>query len=774
MPSNKATAVEGDEGVLRSPGGYRPGYRPDRRSITGVGAGSSSLLSQSIPSIDVLETQSRSSTESVNSAQSLLEAEVAPPTSYFRQILSLSQSSDARIRTGDYDSIELEDQSLNQRARASAPLRLNRESMVFWRPIDTSMSFLLHQCQRLLAKTRGHEFLTGRSPRFPDVIEDVGRCMLRTKSSKAIQSGRQVDLDLSRVGELVDQRRGREYISNSIRSSRYSIWSFFPRQLVAQFSKVANFYFLIVATLQLIPNLSTTGTWTTFIPLMVFVGISMAKEGFDDVRRYRLDREENNSVSYVMNPPTTREGLSHTPWRTVKWKDIKVGDVVKLERDKPVPADIIVLHVQRTTGNIAHVETMALDGETSLKCRKPSPSVAESCKSLQAIQSTKFRFTVEDPNLDLLQFNGFVTMGECKEPLTNDHIIYRGSILRNTSYAIGLVIYTGEECKVRMNANKRPRIKAPSIQALVNKVIILVGILVSTLAITCTLAYTQWFRCQEPGFWYLRGASVALGPEFFSFFIMFNTMIPLSLYMSLEVVKLAQVFLLNDVDMYDEETDTPLQAHTSTINEELGQVKYIFSDKTGTLTKNQMEFRKLSVAGETYVNNHNIPSGAPNSVQDLVRHTQVQPNTLLSSKARMLFLGLVLCHTCVPESDGPVEEVDFQGISPDEIALLRASKTIGYTLKDRQRNALTISIRSYTSDHISPRSETYELLDVIEFSSTRKRMSVIVRLPNQQICLFCKGADNVVLGRLRDAAILKVNANGAFPFPKGKDNRSSE
>ena len=420
--------------------------------------------------------------------------------------------------------------------------------------------------------------------RFKVSCETARKTVFRIKDVPPTKDGRHIDLDATRKEDLIDERTGTYYIGNTIRSSRYSLWSFFPRQFFAQFSKLANFYFLVISILQMIPGLSTTGTFTTLIPLMIFVGISMGKEGFDDLRRYRLDKEENNRIAQVLRPnadlgstvTSKSEGESSSSssrqWSEVKWRNIKVGDIIKIERDQPIPADLALLHASGDNG-IAYIETMALDGETNLKSKQPCQPVAKLCATVGAIIRNTMHFVVEDPNIDLYKFDGNVHVGDEKLPLTNNEVIYRGSILRNTQDAIGMVIYSGEECKIRMNATKNPRIKSPALQAKVNRVLIFIVAFVLILASVCTIAYKFWSEQTEDNSWYLEEADVSYGPIFTSFLIMFNTMIPISLYVSLEIVKVAQMFLLNDIDMYDKESNTPMEARTSTINEELGQVR---------------------------------------------------------------------------------------------------------------------------------------------------------------------------------------------------------
>ncbi len=309
--------------------------------------------------------------------------------------------------------------------------------------------------------------------RFRTIVEQIRKKILKTGGIPTSQDGRHLQLDPARKKPLVDDRTGNEYINNTISSSRYNLYNFLPRQLFAQFSKLANFYFLCVSILQLIPGLSTTGTYTTIVPLLFFVTISIAKEGYDDLRRYRLDKAENNNTAYILHArecfATDSDDLSGSTatynesehWLETKWRDIRVGDVIKLSRDDAVPADIAILRATGTE-DMAYIETIALDGESNLKSKQASPPLTRSGKTIIDLAKCNPHFVLEDHNLDLYNFEGKVSVGDETVPMTNTEIIYRGSIIRNTSEVFGMAIYTGEECKIRMNATKNPRIKAVS------------------------------------------------------------------------------------------------------------------------------------------------------------------------------------------------------------------------------------------------------------------------------------------------------------------------
>uniref|UniRef100_A0A8C1L9H5 Phospholipid-transporting ATPase n=1 Tax=Cyprinus carpio TaxID=7962 RepID=A0A8C1L9H5_CYPCA len=499
-------------------------------------------------------------------------------------------------------------------------------------------------------------------------------------------------------------------------TAKYNVLTFLPRFLYSQFRRAANSFFLFIALLQQIPDVSPTGRWTTLVPLLFILLVAAVKEVIEDLVR-----------AFIC---------------------VSVGEVVRAANGDHLPADLIILSSSEPQG-MCYIETSNLDGETNLKIRQGLQITAD-IKDIDSLMRLSGRMECETPNRHLYEFVGNIRLdGHSTVPLGPDQILLRGAQLRNTQWVHGIVVYTGHDTKLMQNSTSPP-LKLSNVERITNfQILVLFGCLLA-ISLVCSIGQTIWK--------YQYGNDVALisnfGLNFLTFIILFNNLIPISLLVTLEVIKFVQAFFINWVScnylIY-------LLLSLSII-----QVKYIFSDKTGTLTCNVMQFKKCTVAGVAYgapvcvfifvflhislsVCSHSSQSTEEAGFNDPSLLENLQSNHPTASVIQEFMTMMAICHTAVPERID--NKITYQAASPDEGALVRAAQNLGFVFSGRTPDCVIVESCG--------EEEKYELLHVLEFTSTRKRMSVIMRTPSGKIRLYCKGADTVIYERLADSSRYK-------------------
>uniref|UniRef100_A0A672RT19 Phospholipid-transporting ATPase n=1 Tax=Sinocyclocheilus grahami TaxID=75366 RepID=A0A672RT19_SINGR len=521
---------------------------------------------------------------------------------------------------------------------------------------------------------------------------------------------------------LLNRAQTTKFCDNHVSTTKYGILTFLPRFLYEQIRRAANAFFLFIALMQQIPDVSPTGRYTTLVPLIFILTVAGIKEIIEDYKRHKADN-------------------------TVNKKKTTVGDMVKVTNGQHLPADMVIVSSSEPQA-MCYTETSNLDGETNLKIRQ-GLSLTASFQSLEELMALSGRLECEGPNRHLYDFTGTLRLDNHNPaPLGPDQVLLRGAQLRNTQWVVGIVVYTGHDSKLMQNSTKAP-LKRSNVERVTNmQILVLFGILL-VMALVSSIGAAIWNKQHtDEACWYLsRAGDISLNfwYNLLTFIILYNNLIPISLLVTLEVVKFTQALFINwDVEMYYAETDTPAMARTSNLNEELGQVKYLFSDKTGTLTCNVMHFKKCTIAGITY---GHLPSTSQNSTEfdDPALIQNIETNHPTSPQICEFLTMMAVCHTVVPEREG--NQIIFQASSPDEGALVKGAKSLGFVFTARTPHSVIIEARG--------KEQTYELLNVLEFSSNRKRMSVIVRTPTGKLRLYCKGADNVIFERLNETSQYK-------------------
>ncbi|XP_048032395.1 probable phospholipid-transporting ATPase IA isoform X6 [Megalobrama amblycephala] len=537
---------------------------------------------------------------------------------------------------------------------------------------------------------------------------------------------------------FINQPQFTKFCSNRVSTAKYNVLTFLPRFLYSQFRRAANSFFLFIALLQQIPDVSPTGRWTTLVPLLFILVVAAVKEVIEDLKRHKADNVVNKKETQVL-----RNGA----WEIVHWEKVSVGEVVRAANGDHLPADLILLSSSEPQG-MCYIETSNLDGETNLKIRQGLHITTE-IKDIDSLMRLSGRMECESPNRHLYEFVGNIRLdGHSTVPLGPDQILLRGAQLRNTQWVHGIVVYTGHDTKLMQNST-RPPLKLSNVERITNfQILVLFGCLLA-ISLVCSIGQTIWKYQYGNDAWYMDlnspdGGAANFGLNFLTFIILFNNLIPISLLVTLEVIKFVQAFFINwDTDMLYEATNTPAMARTSNLNEELGQVKYIFSDKTGTLTCNVMQFKKCTIAGVAY--GHSSQSTEETGFNDPSLLENLQSNHPTAPVIKDFMTMMAICHTAVPERTD--NKITYQAASPDEGALVRAAENLGFVFSGRTPDCVIVESLG--------EEEKYELLHVLEFTSSRKRMSVIMRTPSGKIRLYCKGADTVIYERLADSSRYK-------------------
>ncbi|KAI0316941.1 aminophospholipid-transporting P-type ATPase [Amylostereum chailletii] len=540
-----------------------------------------------------------------------------------------------------------------------------------------------------------------------------------------------------------DKMQGR-FPPNIVRNQKYNIFTFLPIVFYEQFKFFFNLYFLLVALSQFVPALKIGFIATYIAPLAFVLLVTMGKEAYDDYKRNLRDREAN-SARYLLLDSSDYEdasehdieqNLPHT--RSVPSSSIRVGDLIHLEKNQRVPADLVLLRTSDASGT-CFIRTDQLDGETDWKLRVAVPGT-QKLASDRELLTLNAEIYADEPIKDIHTFIGTFTVNTPPsqsandvpmvqvpqvEPLSAENVLWANTVLAAGS-ATGFVVYTGPETRAVMNTS-HPKTKVGLLDEEINR---LAKILCAvTFALSLALVALNGFR----GLWYIY---------VFRFLILFSSIIPISLRVNLDMGKTVYAHQI----MNDKEIPGAI-VRTSTLPEELGRIEYLLSDKTGTLTQNEMEMKKLHMGTMSFgadsmdeVALQLATTFGSTEEQATGAQLATRGRRDMSHRVHDVVLSLALCHNVTPvtNDDGTVT---YQAASPDEVAIVKWTESVGLTLTFRDRTRIELQ---------TPAGNTiaFEILEIFPFTSESKRMGIVVRdLQTGDLAFLQKGAD-VVMARI--------------------------
>ncbi|KAK2148328.1 hypothetical protein LSH36_502g02038 [Paralvinella palmiformis] len=518
---------------------------------------------------------------------------------------------------------------------------------------------------------------------------------------------------------------------NVVRNQKYNVFTFIPLVLFEQFQFFLNFYFLCLACSQFIPEVRVAYLYTYWIPLAFVITVTMVRECVDDVRRFRRDREVN-SQKYTK---LTSSGPIQIPS-----SQIKVGDLILLEKNQRVPADLVLLRTTERNGSV-FIRTDQLDGETDWKLRL-AVTPTQRLDSNAELLEYKCQLYSEKPQRDIHSFIGTFTSSEnsTEDSLSIENTVWASTVIASGS-AVGVVIYTGCETRSTMNTS-RPKTKVGLLDEEVNTLTKLLFVMVAILALIMMI---------------LKGFGGSWYQYMFRFIALFSAIIPISLRVNLDMGKVCYSWMvMQDKNIPDTVT------RSTTIPEELGRISYLLSDKTGTLTQNDMVFKRLhlgtvSFTAETMdeVMQHlSAAYSTPKESSSVTSKAAPKVRRTVVTRVQQAIKAIALCHNVTPVyEDSDPDEIDldqpeadqqidrhvtYQASSPDEVALVTWTESVGLVLNRRDLNSMTL--RTPSNQLIK-----YQILQIFPFTSETKRMGIIVKEEDTgEITFYMKGADVVM------------------------------
>ncbi|KAL7674137.1 hypothetical protein ACOME3_000417 [Neoechinorhynchus agilis] len=595
-------------------------------------------------------------------------------------------------------------------------------------------------------------------------------CVKSRTQNQQTEVDRLIQVGLSNKSKNGKSRQNRRYASNAIQNRKYNAFTFLPLVLFQQFRMFLNFYFLAMALSQFIPGIRVGYLYTYWGPLVFVLLVTLIREAYDDVKRARRDRNVNMEMYKCW-----RRDVHEEKWVVgdVPAASIQVGDIIVIEPDQRVPADLVLLYSQVSPGT-CFIRTDQLDGETDWKLRMAcgfSQRVVSACTTENKENPIEQQPVLSDlpeclrnatvraqaPNQSIVanksldQFEGiFICGDDVEEPLSVENMLWSGTVLATRHPVLACTIYTGRDTRMAMNTTKT-RAKIGLLDLEINRLTKLLFAFVLILAMVMIILkgfHGPWYR-------YL-----------FRFVLLFSYIIPISLRVNMDLGKMVYGYFMST----DLKHCPGTVVRSSTIPEELGRISYLLSDKTGTLTRNEMVFKrvhlgtiafgtdnlqelrlmlsqsseagsaaaaKFSADTDGYLVGRQTSISTGASVSKYSSFAAVRRTT--AGRVREVVQAIAVCHNVMLDTSDDTEgQRQYQASSPDEVCLVQFCESIGLRLWKRDAHSIVLKQDDGGFWH-------FTVLHIFPFTSELKRMGLIVRdEQTQEIIFYIKGADSAI------------------------------
>ena len=647
---------------------------------------------------------------------------------------------------------------------------------------------------------------------------------------------RKLYVDLNEIkndssNEILNQRN--TYPDNGIRTCQYTLLTFFPLALLNQFKTAFNWFFLIYLIIAVNPYLSDLDPIPEVGPFVIVLAINLVKEAVEDYRKYSNDKKANNSKVLIFKDKKFHKDIC---------KSIRVGNIIKIYKEELIPADVIIIKSALKKG-LCYMQTSNLDGESQLKPReallithKEIHNKANEINNFFDYKDDHFFIETFPPNKDIYDIKGTLFYKNNKNYFSIKNVLLRGARLKNVDYVYGIVIYNGHDTKLMQNIGNSS-MKMSNIDKNLNYTIIIIFIFCILINIVSSTIGIIWRKRNFPNYengevkaeyiLYYREDNKKNFLEIIKIisnnFLIYNTFIPISIMISNAFCKIAQTIYLQQFSPeYRLKPEDKIKCFSTGLMDELGTVKFIFSDKTGTLTKNEMLFKGCSIHCQLFddsENNNlndsmtneslfaqsilNLPinpgnfistpsnrNGSANEstrmitnlstskisetfgINNFLKHLQNCNNYSTTSNINgipfrnqydtieQFFINIIVNHDVLSEKNSK-GEICFQGSSPDEVTLVNAAYELGFHFISRENEIISIEIHNQNG---SEKKKKYKILQKFDFTSERQCSSIIVEdLSTKKITLYIKGSDKKIFDNLNNYSEKNIK-------PKTKDH----